>query len=163
MWFLIKLLMQRMLHCTSHSTPVYHIPEFTIGSKPYIHRYTIISSACGTWSVAGFCPSSRWHGLRVWSWRYRELHWLPHSCGVPVLQGLLPSQPKPAAWTEGYLVAEWIHFTFFVIILPTIKLKVYTFWAQQLRRARRCARIRVLPEDFMTIIKNAWVVIASWL
>ena len=26
------------------------------------------------------------------------------------------------------LVAEWIHFTLFGIILPTIKLKVYTFW-----------------------------------
>ena len=27
----------------------------------------------------------------------------------------------------GYLVAEWIHFTLFGIILPTIKLKVYPF------------------------------------
>ena len=26
------------------------------------------------------------------------------------------------------LVAEWIHFTLFGILLPTIKLKVYTFW-----------------------------------
>ena len=26
------------------------------------------------------------------------------------------------------LVAEWIHFTLFVVILPTIKLKVYAFW-----------------------------------
>ena len=26
-----------------------------------------------------------------------------------------------------YLVAEWIHFTHFGIMLPTIKLKVYTF------------------------------------
>ena len=26
------------------------------------------------------------------------------------------------------LVAEWLHFTLFGIILPTIKLKVYTFW-----------------------------------
>ena len=26
------------------------------------------------------------------------------------------------------LVAEWIHFTLLGIILPTIKLKVYTFW-----------------------------------
>ena len=26
------------------------------------------------------------------------------------------------------LVAEWIHFTLFGIILPTIKLEVYTFW-----------------------------------
>ena len=32
---------------------------------------------------------------------------------------------------QGYpylLVAEWTHFTLFGIILPTIKLKVYTFW-----------------------------------
>ena len=26
------------------------------------------------------------------------------------------------------LVAEWIHFTLFGIILPTTKQKVYTFW-----------------------------------
>ena len=26
------------------------------------------------------------------------------------------------------LVAEWIHFTLFGIISPTIELKVYTFW-----------------------------------
>ena len=26
------------------------------------------------------------------------------------------------------VVAEWIHFTLFEIIVPTIKLKVYTFW-----------------------------------
>ena len=26
-----------------------------------------------------------------------------------------------------HLVAEWIHFTLFAIILPTIKLEVYTF------------------------------------
>ena len=26
------------------------------------------------------------------------------------------------------IVAEWIHFTLFGIILPTIKVKVYTFW-----------------------------------
>ena len=26
-----------------------------------------------------------------------------------------------------FLVAEWIHFTLFGIILPTIELKVYTF------------------------------------
>ena len=26
------------------------------------------------------------------------------------------------------LVAEWIHFTLLGIVLPTIKLKVYTFW-----------------------------------
>ena len=29
--------------------------------------------------------------------------------------------------TQKNLVAEWIHFTLFGIILPTIKLKVYTF------------------------------------
>ena len=27
-----------------------------------------------------------------------------------------------------FLVAEWIHFTLLGIILPTIKLKVYTVW-----------------------------------
>ena len=35
-----------------------------------------------------------------------------------------------------HLVAEWIHFTLFGKILPTIILKVYTFWGlgtQQLR------------------------------
>ena len=26
------------------------------------------------------------------------------------------------------LVAEWIHFTLLGVILPTIELKVYTFW-----------------------------------
>ena len=31
------------------------------------------------------------------------------------------SNPRP------YLVAEWIHFTLLGIIVPTIKLKVYTF------------------------------------
>ena len=30
------------------------------------------------------------------------------------------------------LVAEWIHFTLFGIISPTIKLKVYTFGAYEL-------------------------------
>ena len=30
-------------------------------------------------------------------------------------------------WIHHILVAEWIHFTLFGIILPTIKLKVYTF------------------------------------
>ena len=28
----------------------------------------------------------------------------------------------------GFRVEGWIHFTLFGIILPTIKLKVYTFW-----------------------------------
>ena len=30
------------------------------------------------------------------------------------------------------LVAEWIHFTLLGIILPTIKLKEYTFWAYEI-------------------------------
>ena len=30
------------------------------------------------------------------------------------------------------VVAEWIHFTLFGIMLPTIKLKVYTFGAYEL-------------------------------
>ena len=45
--------------------------------------------------------------------------------------------PRSSAWFTAtdnlpvffsYLVAEWIHFTLFGVILPTIKLKVYTFW-----------------------------------
>ena len=37
------------------------------------------------------------------------------------------------SWGEGLggfkaLVAEWIHFTVFGAILPTIELKVYAFW-----------------------------------
>ena len=40
--------------------------------------------------------------------------------------------PKGSKYHYGVylylLVAEWIHFTLFGIILPTIKLKVYTFW-----------------------------------
>ena len=31
-----------------------------------------------------------------------------------------------------YLVAEWIHFTLFRIILPTIKLEVYTLGVYEL-------------------------------
>ena len=31
------------------------------------------------------------------------------------------------ARVSGFLVAEWIHFTLSGIILPTLKLKVYTF------------------------------------
>ena len=37
----------------------------------------------------------------------------------------------PFKWQEEAeisLVAEWIHFTLFWIILPTIKPKVYTLW-----------------------------------
>ena len=30
--------------------------------------------------------------------------------------------------TVKNLVAEWIHFALFGVILPTIRLKVYTFW-----------------------------------
>ena len=39
-----------------------------------------------------------------------------------------PKPSKPLALSILDLVAEWIHFTLFGIILPTIKLKVYTFW-----------------------------------
>ena len=39
-----------------------------------------------------------------------------------------PQAPKPKhTGDRAYLVAEWIHFTLFGIILPTTKLKVYTF------------------------------------
>ena len=35
---------------------------------------------------------------------------------------------SPIVQTRNILVAEWIHFTLLGIILPTIKLKVYTLW-----------------------------------
>ena len=36
---------------------------------------------------------------------------------------VLPTVPRIPS-----LAAEWIHFALFGIMLPTIKLKVYTFW-----------------------------------
>ena len=45
--------------------------------------------------------------------------------------GLTERVPRfgKARWElQNILVAEWIHFIFFGIILPTIELKVYTFW-----------------------------------
>ena len=40
---------------------------------------------------------------------------------------------ESAVWgSRLILVAEWIHFALFGIILPTIKLKVYTFGAYEL-------------------------------
>ena len=41
-----------------------------------------------------------------------------------------PSGPPSAIVSLGiyFLVAERIHFTLFGIVLPTLKLKVYTFW-----------------------------------
>ena len=45
--------------------------------------------------------------------------------------------------SESLLVAEWIHFTLFGIILRTIKRKVYTFgglWTQQLR-PKQCSTL----------------------
>ena len=39
---------------------------------------------------------------------------------------LVSTLPRPSNIPD--LVAEWIHFTLFVIVLPTIKLKVCTFW-----------------------------------
>ena len=36
--------------------------------------------------------------------------------------------PRTLKSLSHTLVAEWIHFILFGIILPTIKLKVYTFW-----------------------------------
>ena len=37
------------------------------------------------------------------------------------------SHPGGRVGSTRIIVAEWIHFTHFGIILPTIKLKVYTF------------------------------------
>ena len=46
-----------------------------------------------------------------------KLHMLGGSAVLFLVHGL-----------EFSLVAEWIHFTLFGIILPTIKLKAYAFW-----------------------------------
>ena len=56
------------------------------------------------------------------------------SCRGSLPRLLQPEGTKPSgarAPANLILVAEWIHFTLFGnfgIILPTIKLKVYTFW-----------------------------------
>ena len=39
-----------------------------------------------------------------------------------------PQKDEGSRGGPVYLVAEWTHFTFFGILLPTIKLKVHTFW-----------------------------------
>ena len=51
----------------------------------------------------------------------------------PFLISVVPSQVSKAYWLEKcwprsfiQKVAEWIHFTLFEIILPTIKLKMYS-------------------------------------
>ena len=49
-----------------------------------------------------------------------------------VFQALLKLEAVTEPWVPLHkviknLVAEWIHFTLFGIILPTIELKVYTF------------------------------------
>ena len=48
----------------------------------------------------------------------------------PFFAVLIKCAPKPCRNQRPYnnLVAEWIHFTLFGIILTTIKLKVYIFW-----------------------------------
>ena len=48
----------------------------------------------------------------------------------PELSLLCPGPPLQAQKLTPFegLIAEWIHFTLFGIILPTIILKVYTFW-----------------------------------
>ena len=71
----------------------------------------------------------------------------PCICGFsPKCRSLLPTSSGARVLTCGpllgpnlwlyCLVADWIHFTVFGIILPTIKLEAYTFWGlwtQQLR------------------------------
>ena len=42
------------------------------------------------------------------------------------------------------LVAEWIRFTLFGIILPTIKLKVYTSWGLRIQQLRGCSMPLIL-------------------
>ena len=56
-------------------------------------------------------------GRLVWGSRFRVRVYIE-------LQNLLFWR----AFVQIILVAEWIHFTLFGLILPTIKLKVYTFW-----------------------------------
>ena len=57
------------------------------------------------------------HGF-LRAFRSRKSNWGIEHCGAQTVHG------KPVVC----LVAEWIHFTLFGIILPTVKLKVYTFW-----------------------------------
>ena len=49
--------------------------------------------------------------------------WVPKVTSMPLgrCRALVLAAQRP-------LVAEWIHFALFWIILPTTKLKVYTFW-----------------------------------
>ena len=50
---------------------------------------------------------------------------------------LRPNQSaKSSFFLADFLVAEWIHFTLFGIVLPTIKLKVYTFWGLRTQQVR---------------------------
>ena len=46
--------------------------------------------------------------------------------GPSLLPGSERSALRSSRGRQDSLVAEWIHFTLFGIILPTIKLKVYT-------------------------------------
>ena len=89
-------------------------------------------------------------GFRVF-WQNIKVSILPHYlCKAPFWLSANPPQPllfslyghftgaeqtlndrasgPEGAGLSGDLVAEWIHFTLLGIILPTIKLKVYTFW-----------------------------------
>ena len=86
--------------------------------------------------VGGACLyGSAWE---AW-WKVREsLRHVGSSCGVEDSIGFwgLGSESFRAEDEAlrdeldgtGNLVAEWIHFTLFWVILPTIKQKVYTFW-----------------------------------
>ena len=50
------------------------------------------------------------------------------ACADEGLQLATPRSKEDIKVGSKRLVAEWIHFTRFGIIIPTIKLKVYTFW-----------------------------------
>ena len=49
-------------------------------------------------------------------------------CPKPEFPGSPKQQTRNLESETLILVAEWIHFTLFGVILPTTKLKVYTFW-----------------------------------
>ena len=59
------------------------------------------------------------------------LHYKGAYMGYPYLyfclSAFLGPLYRPSTCRLGVLVAEWMHFTLLGIVLPTIKLKVYTF------------------------------------
>ena len=68
---------------------------------------------------------------RVWGWRRAD----EGACfwGFRRVPNMIQLKGYWSLGIRGFglqygFVAEWIHFTLFGIILPIIKLKVYTFW-----------------------------------